>query len=192
MASIIPMADVLGWAAATLTLLTFNCTNMQRLRLLALGANGTFVAYAWMSGLSPVLALHVTLIPINAYRLMQCRERLCAEAVEALAAPGQSGLLSAARPVQRLVMESRRARPQRGGCTSLLRRHPAHAGKGVAVWRVHADCGSGSADNRRAGRDFRPQPCRANLSTEPAAAAAPGQPSSKAMSTAQAPRQRRR
>jgi hypothetical protein len=156
METITAFPHLLGWTAATLTLLTFNCTNMQRLRLLALSANGAFVAYAWMSGLTPVLALHLMLIPVNLYRLVQDRQRLRAEAAEALAAPGKSKPLSAARPAQRFVMESRMARPQMGGCASSLRkslrsrpRRPARAGKGVASWHVHARSITGSADGRR-------------------------------------------
>lgn len=139
------VANLLGWAAAALTLLTFSCTNMQRLRLLALSANGAFVAYALMAGLTPVLALHFTLIPVNLYRLVQARERQRAEAAVALAVPGKSESLSVARPVQSFVMETRVARLQMGGCASSLRkslrsrpRGPVRVGKSVASGPVHA------------------------------------------------------
>lgn len=155
METITVIANLLGWAAASLTLLTFSCTNMQRLRLLALSANGAFVAYAWMSGLTPVLALHLTLIPVNFYRLKQARDRLRAEAAAALAAQVQPAPLSVARPVQRFVTESRMARPQMRGCALSLRkslrsrpRRPVRAGKDVASWRVNASSATGSADGR--------------------------------------------
>ena len=139
------IANLLGWAAATLTLLTFYCTNMLRLRLLALSANGAFVAYAWMTGLTPVLALHLTLIPLNLYRLMQARACLRAKAAVELAVPGQLEPLGAARPVHSFVMERRVARLQMGGCASPLRkprrsqpRRPARAGTRVASWPAQA------------------------------------------------------
>jgi hypothetical protein len=139
------IADLLGWAAAALTLLTFYCSNMQRLRLLALSANCAFVAYAAMAGLTPVLALHLTLIPLNLYRLMQVRQRVLANAAVELVAPGKSGPLGTARPVDRFVLEHRVARMQMGGCTSSLRkpfrsrpRRPIGAATGVASWPVRA------------------------------------------------------
>lgn len=63
--------DVLGWAAALLTLLTFVCRDMRRLRLLALAANGAFIAYGALAQLLPVLALHLALVPVNLWRLNQ-------------------------------------------------------------------------------------------------------------------------
>ena len=65
--------ECFGWAAAALTFMTFVCRDMRRLRLLALAANGAFVAYALLAGLWPVLALHLALAPINVWRLLQLR-----------------------------------------------------------------------------------------------------------------------
>jgi hypothetical protein len=62
-------ADLLGWLAAGLTLACFASSDMLRLRLLALAANAAFIAYAWQEGLHPVLALHLALAPVNAWRL---------------------------------------------------------------------------------------------------------------------------
>ncbi len=138
-------ANLLGWAAAALTLLTFYSTNMQRLRLLALSANGAFVAYAWLAGLTPVLALHLTLIPLNLYRLMQVRERLATKGAAESALTGKSEPLSAAQPDQRFVMERRVARLQMGGCASSLRkplrlrpRRRIRAGRGGSAWPPRA------------------------------------------------------
>ncbi len=63
--------DVLGWTAAVLTLLTFVCRDMRRLRLLALAANAAFIAYGALAQLLPVLALHLALVPVNLWRLNQ-------------------------------------------------------------------------------------------------------------------------
>ncbi len=64
-------ADHLGWLAAALTLACFASGDMLRLRLLALAANAAFAAYGWHAGLTPVLALHLLLAPVNAWRLAQ-------------------------------------------------------------------------------------------------------------------------
>jgi len=59
----------LGWAAAGLTLATFICRDMRRLRLLALAANAAFIAYGAVAQLLPVLMLHLALVPVNLWRL---------------------------------------------------------------------------------------------------------------------------
>ncbi len=66
-----PLTDVLGWAAAALTLLAFSCNDLVRLRCVALAANAAFIAYGLTAQLWPVLALHLVLVPINAWRLWQ-------------------------------------------------------------------------------------------------------------------------
>ncbi len=63
--------QALGWTAAVLTLVTFLCRDMRRLRLTALAANMAFIGYASLAGLWPVLALHLCLVPINLWRLGQ-------------------------------------------------------------------------------------------------------------------------
>ena len=63
--------DLAGWSAAGLTLLTFVCSDMRHLRLLAICANVAFITYGAMAGLVPVLVLHLTLAPINVWRLVQ-------------------------------------------------------------------------------------------------------------------------
>ena len=62
-------AEWLGWAAAGLTLATFICCDMRRLRLLALAANAAFIAYGALAQLLPVLMLHLALVPVNLWRL---------------------------------------------------------------------------------------------------------------------------
>lgn len=63
------MADVIGWVAAGLTLLTFSMRTMLPLRLSAVGANVFFILYGWQAGLTPVFALHCVLLPFNLFRL---------------------------------------------------------------------------------------------------------------------------
>jgi hypothetical protein len=72
-AGLIPGAGVelLGWVAAALTVACFASGDMIRLRVLALGANVAFASYGWHAGLMPVLALHLALAPVNAWRLTQ-------------------------------------------------------------------------------------------------------------------------
>jgi hypothetical protein len=63
--------EVVGWLAAGLALLTFSMRSMIGLRLAALGAKLCFIAYGGLSGLYPVLVLHVLLVPCNLYRLIE-------------------------------------------------------------------------------------------------------------------------
>lgn len=68
-----PLTDILGWAAAGLTLLAFSCNNLLRLRYTALAANAAFIAYGVTAQLWPVVVLHTVLVPINSWRLWQAR-----------------------------------------------------------------------------------------------------------------------
>jgi hypothetical protein len=69
--SSVTMSDWLGWCAAALTLLTFLARDMALLRILALAANISFIAYAASARLWPVLTLHVVLVPVNVGRLLE-------------------------------------------------------------------------------------------------------------------------
>jgi hypothetical protein len=69
--TLLPLTHVMGWSAAALTLLTFLCQDMRRLRFAALAANAAFIAYASMASLWPVLVLHLILVPVNLWRLWQ-------------------------------------------------------------------------------------------------------------------------
>jgi hypothetical protein len=66
-------AEGLGWLAAGLTLLTFSMRSMVALRVVALAANLSFIAYGAAAGLTPVLVLHLLLLPCNLVRLAQLR-----------------------------------------------------------------------------------------------------------------------
>jgi fatty acid desaturase len=77
---------ILGWLAAGLTLATFVCRDMRRLRLLALAANAAFIGYGTAAQLLPVLVLHLALVPVNLWRLNQAFRPAPARS----AAPGPS------------------------------------------------------------------------------------------------------
>lgn len=86
--------DLAGWSAAALTMCTFVCQDMRRLRVLAIGANVAFVTYGSIADLTPVLALHLALAPINLWRLLQLRLRspaASAHASHGSAERGQDG-----------------------------------------------------------------------------------------------------
>ncbi|MEL6768812.1 MAG: hypothetical protein AAFP17_16640 [Pseudomonadota bacterium] len=64
------LTDLVGFAAGALVLLSFSMTSMLPLRLLGIGSNLAFIAYALMAGLLPVFLLHALLLPINLRRLL--------------------------------------------------------------------------------------------------------------------------
>jgi hypothetical protein len=64
-------SDLLGYAAAALVLITFVAQSMRALRTIAIASNLAFIAYALVASLPPVLALHLVLLPLNAWRLWQ-------------------------------------------------------------------------------------------------------------------------
>jgi hypothetical protein len=66
-----PTGDLVGWTAAVLTVLTFSLRSMVGLRLAAVAANVCFIVYGSISGLHPVVVLHVLLIPCNLFRLFE-------------------------------------------------------------------------------------------------------------------------
>jgi CRP/FNR family transcriptional regulator, cyclic AMP receptor protein len=61
--------DALGFFAASLVLATFCARTMVTLRVLAMGSNVAFIAYATAAGLWPILLLHLFMLPLNAHRL---------------------------------------------------------------------------------------------------------------------------
>ena len=63
------LSDGLGWMAAGWMLLAFSCAGGARLRVFALLANVSFIGYAWMTHLHPLLVLHLALAPVNGLRL---------------------------------------------------------------------------------------------------------------------------
>jgi len=63
--------DAFGYAGALLTLGTFSMKTMLHLRVMGLAANLAFIAYGALGHVYPVLLLHLTLLPLNAWRLRQ-------------------------------------------------------------------------------------------------------------------------
>jgi hypothetical protein len=63
------LTDGLRFIAAFFTLLTFVQAAVAPMRLAAIGANVSFIAYGVFAGSQPVLVLHLILLPVNAYRL---------------------------------------------------------------------------------------------------------------------------
>jgi hypothetical protein len=65
--------DLIGWAAAALTLLAFTLRDVCQLRMASLGASVAFIIYAGVMATWPVLVLHAVLLPINLLRLLELR-----------------------------------------------------------------------------------------------------------------------
>ncbi len=65
--------DLIGWAAAALTLLAFTLRDVCQLRMASLGASVAFIIYAGAMATWPVLVLHAVLLPINLLRLLELR-----------------------------------------------------------------------------------------------------------------------
>ncbi len=62
--------NVVGYVASALVVITFYMKEMVPLRVAALCSNVAFLIYGVGLGLGPVVLLHGTLIPLNAWRLM--------------------------------------------------------------------------------------------------------------------------
>jgi CRP/FNR family cyclic AMP-dependent transcriptional regulator len=65
------MQDVLGYLASALVLRTFTVRSMRLLRWFGIASNLSFIAYAVIAGIPPILALHSLLLPMNIYRLIE-------------------------------------------------------------------------------------------------------------------------
>jgi hypothetical protein len=69
------LTDIIGCIASLLVLLTFCMRDMASLRVVALLSNFAFLFYGISLHLSPIIALHGVLIPINVVRLAALRDR---------------------------------------------------------------------------------------------------------------------
>jgi hypothetical protein len=65
------MANVLGYAASCAVLGSFLMRTMVPLRLIAILSNVLFLAYGYIENIHPVVFLHLTLLPINIWRLLK-------------------------------------------------------------------------------------------------------------------------
>lgn len=72
----ISVLDLVGFAAAIATLAAFAQRSMLPMRVSAILANLFFIAYGWLGPLYPVLCLHLVLLPINLWRLMDFAQPL--------------------------------------------------------------------------------------------------------------------
>lgn len=63
--------DVIGYAAALLVLSTFYMRTMIPLRCAAIASNVVFLSYGYLAQLQPVFLLHLSLLPLNGWRLFQ-------------------------------------------------------------------------------------------------------------------------
>ena len=80
--------DFLGYAAAGIVFLTFCMRTMLALRLIAIAGNLAFILYAVAADLTPILALHGALLPLNLLRLVQMRRQTRATLPQTLRATG--------------------------------------------------------------------------------------------------------
>jgi hypothetical protein len=65
------VTEGLGWVAAALVFSSFYLKTMTSLRLVAVCSNVAFIAYALSVGATPILVLHLLLLPLNIFRLAQ-------------------------------------------------------------------------------------------------------------------------
>jgi CRP/FNR family cyclic AMP-dependent transcriptional regulator len=63
--------DVFGYLAGALALCTFSVRSMRLLRWIGIASNLSFMTYAVIAGMPPILTLHCLLLPMNIYRLIQ-------------------------------------------------------------------------------------------------------------------------
>lgn len=63
--------EAIGWLASILTIATYSVSTMLPLRILAIASSICFAAYAFILELWPLLAMELTLLPINLYRFWQ-------------------------------------------------------------------------------------------------------------------------
>ena len=69
--SIVTNTAAIGFIASALVLAAFGMKDMVNLRIVAICSNVAFITYALMLNLPPILVLHVILLPVNGWRLMQ-------------------------------------------------------------------------------------------------------------------------
>jgi CRP/FNR family transcriptional regulator, cyclic AMP receptor protein len=82
--------EVLGYVGGLLVFSTFYLKTMIRLRLVAIASNVVYVAYALMGHMVPILVLHILLLPLNIWRLVEVKRlirKVRASAQTGMAAP---------------------------------------------------------------------------------------------------------
>lgn len=63
--------ETFGYLGGLLTLTTFSMKTMLHLRMVGIAANVAFISYGVLAHVYPVLLLHLTLLPLNSWRLRQ-------------------------------------------------------------------------------------------------------------------------
>jgi CRP/FNR family cyclic AMP-dependent transcriptional regulator len=77
---IMTLGSDIGFVASGLVLAAFGMKDMINLRIVAICSNFAFIAYALLLSLPPVLILHVILLPLNGWRLMEALKQRSAMA----------------------------------------------------------------------------------------------------------------
>jgi CRP/FNR family cyclic AMP-dependent transcriptional regulator len=65
--------EAIGYLASSLVFATFYMKMMTPLRTVAIASNVAFIGYGYLGGMAPILILHMTLLPLNLWRLHQTR-----------------------------------------------------------------------------------------------------------------------
>jgi len=86
-----PDYEPLGYIASALVFATFWMQTMLPLRVVAIASNVAFAGYGWLVGIRPVLMLHLALLPMNVYRLVQARRAALRRRKARAAVPGARG-----------------------------------------------------------------------------------------------------
>ena len=84
------LLEILGYLGGLLVFSTFYLKTMIRLRLVAIASNVVYVAYALMGHMVPILVLHIMLLPLNIWRLIEVKQlirKVRASAQSGTAAP---------------------------------------------------------------------------------------------------------
>jgi hypothetical protein len=69
--AIVTNSGTIGFVASVLVLAAFGMKDMVNLRIVAICSNVAFITYAVWLNLTPILILHVILLPLNGWRLAQ-------------------------------------------------------------------------------------------------------------------------
>lgn len=63
--------EAAGYLASALVFVTFCMKTMIPLRIVAISSNAAFIVYGLLGGLYPILILHLVLLPMNVWRLIE-------------------------------------------------------------------------------------------------------------------------
>ena len=66
--------ELVGYLASGLVFATFYMKTMMPLRSVAIASNVAFIGYSYLGGMTPILVLHMALLPLNLWRLHQTRQ----------------------------------------------------------------------------------------------------------------------